>query len=147
MKNNIPAYKCKHFTIKELVPPEVLNELGPIKCWELFDDKALIVLDWFREQIGRQITVNDWSWGGQYKYRGYRPKNCKTGAKNSQHKEGAAFDFSVKGWTDEQTEQWIIEHEKELPFRIRIEDNDDVSKVHFDTKSHGATTNYYFFKP
>jgi len=125
--------KAKHFGIKELVSRACYEKVGE-SAWQFFDGKAIDTLDWFREKIGLPITVNDWAWGGQYQHRGFRWDDCAIGASKSAHKEGKAFDFSVKGMTDNEVKDWIEENESELPYRIRIEEEDTNAKVHFDTR-------------
>ena len=138
--------KSKFFGIKELVPKSTYEKEGE-GAWRLFDSKALEVLDWLRENIGIPMTVNNWQWGGEYHYRGWRPIDCTEGAKYSPHKDGCAFDISVKGWTDEQLKDWLKANESKLPHRIRVEIENTNSKVHFDTRPHNWKSNIYYFKP
>lgn len=138
--------KAKYFGIKELISRACYEKFGE-KAWALFDEKAIITLDWIRENIGKPITVNDWAWGGLQQHRGYRWEDCHIGAAFSSHKEGKAFDFSVKGMTDNEVKDWLDEHERELPFKIRIEEEDTNAKVHFDVRKHDCDSNIYYFKP
>jgi len=48
----------------------------------------------------------------------------------SPHIFGAACDFHVKGMTAERVRLWIVEHEDELPYPVRLEDG--VRWVHLD---------------
>lgn len=138
--------KAKHFGIKELVSRACYEKFGE-SAWKFFDEKAIDTLDWLRDNIGKPITVNNWAWGGEYQHRGYRWDDCTIGARFSAHKEGKAFDFSVKGMTDSEVKDWIEAHENELPHRIRIEEEDTVAKVHFDTRTHYENSKIYYFKP
>ena len=56
-------YKCKHFTIKELVSPQVYNKFGEF-AWKFFDERFLKDLDTIREYHG-PITINNWCYGGK----------------------------------------------------------------------------------
>lgn len=85
-------YRCHHFALQELVPPEVYNVRGTA-AWELFDDRLLQALDSIRDKYGR-ILVNNWHRGGELRYRGFRPADCKVGAVYSQHRYGRAVDFN-----------------------------------------------------
>ena len=84
-------YKCHYFRIFELVDPTTYKARGQ-KAWELFDPRLLKAIDELRNVFG-PATINSWKWGGQYKYSGYRPKWCKTGATYSQHRMGRAADL------------------------------------------------------
>ncbi len=138
--------RSKYFQLQELVPKQLYASHG-MRAWDLFDPKAIDTLDWFRENINLPITVNNWLWGGKDQYRGYRPRDCNIGAAKSAHKEGMAFDFSVKGWTDEQTKAWIEANKQRLPYPIRIEIENTNSKVHFDVRPFVGTEKIKYFNP
>jgi len=87
-------YKCDHFRIHELVPPTVYKERGQ-KAWELLDERILRAIDELRDTFG-PITINNWYWGGKFKWSGLRTANCKIGAKYSQHRYGRAMDLKFK---------------------------------------------------
>ena len=138
--------KSKYFDIRELVPKSVYEKLGE-SAWELLDRKAIDTLDFIKEKSGLPVIVNNWKWGGEDQYRGYRPRDCAVGARFSAHKDGKAFDVTVKGWTDEQFEKWLLEHESELPYNIRIEEENTNSKVHIDTRIISPERKITYFKP
>jgi hypothetical protein len=48
-----------------------------------------------RDRYKVPIIINNWHYQkeGIYNFRGFRPSNCKWGAKHSMHKGGRAFDF------------------------------------------------------
>jgi hypothetical protein len=83
--------RCVHFKIYELVSQLYYEGYPEYKLWWLFDDRALITLDLLRTQYGK-MTVNDWKFGGQYQFRGFRPSGSSVGSEFSQHKFGRAFD-------------------------------------------------------
>lgn len=68
--------KCKHFDIRELVPPSFYNDYGE-NCWQLFDDRLLKALDKLFEKFG-QIEINNWLSGGKRKYEAFLPPYCVT---------------------------------------------------------------------
>lgn len=138
--------KSRYFDIRELVSKSVYEKLGE-SAWELLDRKAIDTLDFIKEKSGLPVIVNNWKWGGQDQYRGYREKDCPIGAKYSAHKDGKAFDVTVKGWTDEQFEKWLQEHESELPYNIRVEEENTNSKVHIDTRIISPESKITYFKP
>ena len=132
-----------YFTTKELVPPETYLKLGDTAL-TLFDKKILITLEFIREQLGKPITVNNWHTGGHFKYRGFRPADCKVGALKSAHKTGEAVDFNVKNMTAEDVRVWLKKNADILPYPIRCES--EVSWVHIDTRAK-AGHKVYFFNP
>ncbi len=88
--------------ITEMVPPEIYNELGE-KAWDAIHPELVSLVcqikDFFKD---KQVIINTWasSTSDQRKYgyfteRGYRNPESTTGAKNSAHKKGKAFDFDV----------------------------------------------------
>lgn len=82
-------YKCKYFTIKELVHPSMLDISESI-LWKLLDDRLLKCADMIREKYGA-CTVN----ASGLKDCGLRDMSA-TGAKYSQHKYGRALDLHIR---------------------------------------------------
>ncbi|MBI9113252.1 peptidase M15 [Maridesulfovibrio ferrireducens] len=139
-------YKPNHFRIEELVYPEFYEahkHRGEL-MWMAFDQRALITLDWLRETYG-PITVNDWLWGGPFKYSGLRPFDCEEGSELSQHKFGRAFDCKFKNVTADEVRADMRRvgcmepkvNRDSLPLRYRyirrIEEFPGMSWFHFDT--------------
>lgn len=83
-------YKCKYFTIKELVHPNMLSVAEGI-LWMLFDDRILRLADRIREKYG-VCTVN----AAGLVDCGLRDINSGTGVKYSQHKFGRALDLHIR---------------------------------------------------
>lgn len=129
----VPAtyYQCIHFTLEELVPKPVFDELGE-KAWQLFDPRALYTLDCLREFFG-SLQCNNYKWGGPHQYRGFRPSTCEVGAKYSQHRFGRAFDLISKKIDACDLRSKIIENNRLFPYIAAIEDK--VSWLHFDTRN------------
>jgi hypothetical protein len=100
-------YEPKHFTLAELVPPEVKAELGD-QAILLLEPRMLMMIDGIRQFFGKPITINNWQSNGQFKLRGFRPPDTATGAKWSQHKFGRAADMDIQGFTAEQARQTIL---------------------------------------
>jgi hypothetical protein len=135
----------KNFQLYELVPKETYEKMGEA-AWYLFRPTALQMLDdlhdFFTEYKGEKIviSVNDWYWGGNRQYCGWRPEvvvdvdGHPIGAGHSWHKAGGAFDAHFKAYTAEEARQIILSH-KDHPLLqkiMRLEDN--VSWVHLDNK-------------
>ena len=88
-------YKCKYFSLKELLPKRFYEENYPHygdKLWLIFDRRGLETIDSLRETYGKMF-VNNWPWGGPLQYCGYRPPDCDVGSWLSQHRFGRAFDL------------------------------------------------------
>jgi hypothetical protein len=131
-----------HYKIQELVPPETYNKLGD-KAIEFFTNEILRsiehVYEYFEHRYyGHKIVViiNNWSFDGKYKYRGYRPPECKEGAPHSEHRKGNAVDLDVyidgKRLDPESVRQLIRHHRDQFPCITRMEAN--VNWVHIDCK-------------
>lgn len=90
-------YKCKYFSIQELVSPIVYNKWGQ-QAWMFFDEDVLKELDYIRETFGAPIIINNWYKGGNLKQCGLRSnmddlvKSKKT-LYLSAHIMGKAFDL------------------------------------------------------
>ena len=99
-----------------------------------FNSKALVALDNLRDFFRASITVNNWHIGGRFQFRGYRPQDCKVGAKLSQHRLGNAFDCDIKGYTAEEARQKILQNQNNplLEKIMRLEGK--VGWLHFDLK-------------
>ena len=133
----------KYFKIQELVPPETFKVLGD-DCWEFFPDSSIMMLDGAREFFGKPVTVNNWLWGGAFKYRGYRPPECPVGAPRSYHRSGRAFDLDVKGMPAEEVRRHIVDNQ-DNPLLIWINRMEkDVSWVHIDSGE--GKNRIYLFK-
>lgn len=136
-------YKCKHFTIKELVTPQMYSAWGE-RCWSLFDDRLLRTLDALRERFG-SCVINDWAWGGSFKYSGFRDELFygsveKYLASRSQHKYGRAADCKFKHHSANDVRKYVLEHPGEFPDITFIEcsplaDGSAMTWFHFDVRN------------
>lgn len=104
-------YKPKNFSITELVGPEIYEYHGDHFSWFLLDQTALKVLQALREEFG-PCVVNNWNSGGQFKESGLRERTTKTGAKNSAHKFGMAFDCKFKNYSADEVRKAVLENEQ-----------------------------------
>lgn len=83
-------YKCKYFSIKELVNPTLLKKIGEQVAWTTFDENLLKYADMIREKYGA-ITIN----ANGLTDCGLRDPQSATGAKYSMHKIGRALDGHI----------------------------------------------------
>jgi len=124
-------YKCKHFTIKELVDKETFNKFGE-SAWMFFNPEDLKVIDALREDTGRAMYINNWASGGQNDSRGLRRPTDPTGATFSPHRFTKAFDISFEGWTAEQARQHIFDNQDHYPYNQISRIELAVNWVHID---------------
>ncbi|MDR2708353.1 MAG: hypothetical protein LBC07_00050 [Elusimicrobiota bacterium] len=117
-------YKCKYFTIKELVHPDFLKMTDEETLWKILDPNLLYFIDRVREQFG-EVIIN----GGALVDCGLRLPDSKTGAKFSAHKYGKAFDLH------------IVEIEKKnLDKQKKIEAYEDLrERVHYQLLTESQT--------
>ena len=138
----------KYFDVKELVPKEIYEELGD-EAIKLLDTRALKALEEVREILNVPLICNNWAAGGNRNYCGYRPQDCKVGAKNSQHKKGNAFDLISTKISASTMRYELEKHKLELTIPIRIEkwdsNGNEISWLHIDTNNY-KNTNIYFFR-
>lgn len=95
------------FVVQEFVPPDVFALCGA-QSIQLIDDRVLTIVRQLREDFG-PLVINDWHTGGMYRYRGYRPLNCKEGAPKSQHRLGCAIDCKPVRTTVDKMRAAVIE--------------------------------------
>jgi len=135
-------YRPQFFDLQELVCKDVYDKFGQ-QAWLFFDEKAVIVLDWVRRTLGKPVTVNNWSDGGQFDERGLRCIQCSLVKKKcndgivyvSPHILGKAFDFDVEGMDAAEVRVWLAINKDKIPYPIRLENH--VSWVHMDCEDTG----------
>lgn len=130
----------KHFSIQELVDRDTYAKYGQSSIWFL-DPVALKVLDAIRNRFGSTV-VNDWSWGGNNQYRGFRPPDCKIGASFSQHRFGRGFDSNSKNATPDEVRADILANQEYWLDKglTTIEDGAfSAGWLHFDTRITGIS--------
>ena len=88
-------YRCRHFTLEELLPKQFFEEFYPARgesLWQIFRPIALVTIDQLRDAYGKMV-INNWKWGGNLQFCGYRPPTCGVGSLLSQHRFANAFDL------------------------------------------------------
>ena len=141
-------YIPKHFKIKEIFPPEILDKYVPLYgeefVWSFMDERILRIADWLREGLGKPMTINDYSWGGRFSGRGYRSNLYTRRLYASQHLHGRAIDFIVDGMTVKEVHAWIDAHKDELPCSIWVENKKGMTWIHIDVRYSNKPKVYYF---
>lgn len=108
----------RNFAPFELVDRGTYERMGETAL-SLFTSDALMALDDLRDFFGKNITVNNWAFGGTLQWRGYRLPACKEYSPNSQHSKGNAFDCDIQGYTAEQARKKILAN-KDNPLLAKI---------------------------
>jgi len=123
----VPVY----FKWFELVPgPEYERDwLG------LFDPRVLITLDRLHKKYDTTY-VNNWYWGGDNHFGGWRPGDCEIGAKFSQHKFGRAADPKFKNVAAEEIRQDILKHPYDPANEFITCIEADVNWLHFSVQNY-----------
>jgi len=128
-------YRPQHFDLQELVSPEIFEARGQ-RAWELLDTYLLVTLDQLREWFG-PLTINDWQWGGKFKYSGLRPFTGGVGAEYSQHRFGRAADPKPKNVTPQEMHAAVLANPERVPHLRAMEAiNATPSWVHVDVRNH-----------
>lgn len=136
------ALKAKHFALHELVCDHIIYKYGDV-AWQFIDPRLIITMDWIREETGRPIYVNNYAWDGHQTQSGVRCNVCdlelaialSAELYMSAHPQGQACDFHIRSMNTAEALKWIEQHEKELPYPIRLEKY--VDWVHLDVRDTG----------
>jgi len=129
-----------NFDVRELVPPEIWSVYKE-RSVKFVDQRIVNLLEAIRTLCGnKSVTVNNWHYGGKFRYRGYRPPECKVGAIKSMHRIFKAVDFDVEGMTAEEVRGVIRMNQVELMKLGLRRMESGVSWVHIDTKETGLQT-------
>ncbi len=142
---------AKHFTIQELVHPEIYRLCGD-NSGKLLHPDAPAMLDGLRERFG-PIGVNTWNgecaaWIHKvYRDSGLRPVNSKIGSPVSQHKQGAGFDLKFRDYEVDEVWHFITNNPEAFPLITRLEHIDSTPTwLHVDMKPHDHG-GIYVFRP
>lgn len=129
-------YIPKHFKLYELFPKDFYQEFKHEgdKMWWLLDDRGLMTLDMLRDRYGK-VFMNNWYWGGDKQYRGYRPPDTRIGAEWSQHKFGRGFDSKFADLNAEDIRQDILNDPFDPDFEYITCIEMNVSWLHFDVRN------------
>lgn len=125
-------YQPRFFRTEELVSKKVYDARG-VMALALFDPRALEALDACRTAFGA-LTVNNWVFGGDRQYSGFRAASEPYHSQYSQHSFGRAFDCVSKTLTAQQMRDFIWEHPDLFPHITFVEEGKDVTWLHFDVR-------------
>jgi uncharacterized protein YcbK (DUF882 family) len=136
--------KTKHFSIHELVPPEIYEKFGE-RAWMFIDPRLVLLIHQLREEFGR-VSVNDYYWGGNRVASGLRVPTSPHYSPTSQHSHGRAVDMIFNDISASDVRKRMTENpEKWLAIVPSITLESDVSWVHVDVRNNHPCINV--FKP
>lgn len=131
MNNLATKYISKYFKLHELVPKEYYIKYGESQLlWGLFDPRILYTIDLLKEYYNKSFIINDYKYGGNNQYRGWRPyldwveycnKNNIKISYFSQHLFGRAIDFIIKGVKVEEVNNHILQNQDKYKYITFIE--------------------------
>jgi len=133
-------FKPVNFELFEVLPKDFYDKYYPVYgenlWWIIFSYEIRYTIDSLRKFFGR-ATINNWKWqsgdGGNH-YRGYRPLDCKIGAKLSQHKMGNAVDISFVHYSAEEVRNEIFQRSENEYFKYITCIEMNVSWLHVDCR-------------
>ena len=109
-----------NFIVAEFVPIELYD--GRANRYTRFCNLQLVEFaQGIRNHFGKSMTINNKVYGGKWNYRGYRYAGCNVGAERGAHYRNCAIDFNIKGLTDLEVRQELVNNYKDLGITI-IED-------------------------
>ena len=144
-------YVPDYFKVEEFFSKEIIKqaEYTTVLLWQWMDDRLLKTADMLRRAYGPMI-VNDYLWGGNNQYRGYRSQIelINRGVWNqtgkivprmssftSQHCRGAALDATFSNYSVDVVKKDILEHPQEKTFQYITAMEDNVSWLHVDIRN------------
>ena len=110
-KNQIIDWSKFNFKIYEFVSKNIYTQYKESSI-RFIDFRLILIAQELRNRTGKQVTINNWFWNGQYKYSGYRERSCTEGSENSSHRRGTGIDVKIKDMTGEQIRQHIKDNWK-----------------------------------
>lgn len=135
----------KNFSLQEWIDRETFKVFGG-KAIRLLDMRIVHLYQSIRDDLGKPITINDWHYGGNRQFSGFRPwlwpyhnkslgllseKELSAINFTSQHKFGRAGDALFMGEDIEEIREYVIENRESLfPTLMRVEMG--VSWLHLD---------------
>lgn len=146
-RNEIIFNLKKYFHIKDLVCNHVFSKFGEL-AWDFLQTEYLHTILVLRTEILNKPMICNNYLSAQYQ-RGLRCNMCnivssKKTAYMTAHIQGNAGDFTVYGYTAEQTRNIIVAQKDKLPYNIRLEGG--VNWLHVDTRNY-TTNKVVIFKP
>lgn len=94
------------FQLQEYIHPDVFGRIGN-RSQDFLHPSLAPTVQRLRDAFG-PITINDWLWGGDFKFSGLRPPDSDVGAFYSSHRFGCAADLKFADIDAEEVQQAIL---------------------------------------
>jgi len=122
-----------NFKVEELVPKEVLNDLGDLAIL-CMDVKLLITAQALRNNLGKAMTINNYLLAKKegFSQRGLRTPTSPYFKKTSLHSSGQAIDFTANDMTADEVRLHILTNLDKYPYLKGLETG--CSWVHVDVR-------------
>jgi len=136
-----PKKMSPHFFYHEFFSQGIWQSNDEKTLRRLIDQRLINIMEKIRTDLGKPIFINNWKWGGNSMYRGFRPTSTTVGAQYSQHKFGRAVDFQVKHKSVLQVHRHILNNQRAFMDMgvTRLEDRRDAPTwIHLDLAWTGA---------
>lgn len=131
-------FRPRHFSLAELVNPDIFRDLGE-RAWDYLRPEGLQMIDNIRNRFG-PVIINNWAIGGEYSESGLRQSDSKTGARYSMHKFGCAFDMKFQDATPQEVYDFILKHPDQFPEVTTMENIDATPTwLHADVRNHNRS--------
>jgi len=95
------------FCVEEFVPKEIFERFG-VNSTRFIDIRLPIIAQELRNYYRKSVIINNWRWGGEYKYSGFRTKASTDYTPLSPHTRGNAIDVKIKGVSSTEVQKFII---------------------------------------
>jgi len=106
------SYRPQYFKLHELVPANVIKDLGSELAWVTMDDRILMGADWLRDRFG-EMVINGKFGGITFTESGLRDPMTGTGSRYSQHKFGRGLDNKFKKVSVKEVYAYLIANQPE----------------------------------
>ena len=144
-------YSPRHFQPEEFFTRATVNDHKNRmpSIWRLIDSRITWTGDSIRDHFGCSVIVNNYLFGGNNEFRGYRPVieiavlevimgktiiTSKVGSFTSQHCQGRGIDFNLEKYTAEEVRQDILKNPNAKRYRYVTALETGVSWVHIDCR-------------
>lgn len=133
--------KSRNFRLEELIPKEVFEKYGE-KAWWFLNPDMIKLADRIKDQFPKgSMIINNWFWGGDRNWSGFRTLYYDGYSPYSQHSLGNAFDAIFTDYNVNEVRNYILNNPDEFPELRGIELG--ISWLHCDTRNTDKLVKFY----
>lgn len=136
INSEVENYTPKYFKSYELVDKTTYQKRLDFS-YQLIDSRILWTIDKLREYFNSSIIINNWKFGGNREWSGFRTKESPYYSPYSQHTTGRAIDFIVRDVNSKLVREEIKNNINKDVFKYitAIEDFDGMDWAHIDCRN------------